>query len=150
LLAHDLYLYPELSAHQNLAFFAKLYGLGLREGDEALQAAGLSERGHDDVAGFSRGMRQRLALERALLHRPRLVLLDEPFTGLDDRAVGIVSARLAALARLGAIIVLATHDLDIADGLVTRVAVMRDGRLVCDEPGGTDLRRRYRSLVGNA
>jgi ABC-type multidrug transport system ATPase subunit len=95
-------------------------------------------------------MRQRLALERALLHRPRLVLLDEPFTGLDDRAVGIVSARLAALARLGAIIVLATHDLDVADGLVTRVAVMRDGRLICDEPGGTDLRRRYRSLVGNA
>ena len=149
-LAHDLYLYPELSAFQNLAFFAKLYGLDPREGVEALEAAGLSDRGNDDVAGFSRGMRQRLALERALLHRPRLVLLDEPFTGLDDRAVGIVSARLAALARLGAIIVLATHDLDVADGLVTRVAVMRDGRLICDEPGGTDLRRRYRSLVGNA
>jgi ABC-type multidrug transport system ATPase subunit len=56
---------------------------------------------------------------------------------------------LAALAGLGAIIVLATHDLDGADGLVTRVAVMRDGRLICDEPGGTDLRRRYRSLLGH-
>jgi heme exporter protein A len=150
LLAHDLYLYPELSALQNLAFFAELYGADPRDGIEALEAAGLSDRGNDDVSGFSRGMRQRLALERALLHRPRLVLLDEPFTGLDDRAVGIVSARLAALARLGAIIVLATHDLDVADGLVTRVAVIRDGRLICDEPGGTDLRRRYRSLVGSA
>ena len=49
-----------------------------------------------------------------------------------------------------AIIVLATHDLDVADGLVSRVAVMRDGRLICDEPGGTDLRRRYRSMAGNA
>jgi ABC-type multidrug transport system ATPase subunit len=151
LLAHDLYLYPELSARQNLAFFAELYGLDPREAvDAALEGAGLSDRGDDDVAGFSRGMRQRLALERALLHRPRLVLLDEPFTGLDDRAVGIVSARLSALAAGGAIVVVATHDLDVADGLVTRVAVIRDGRLICDEPGGTDLRRRYRSLVGSA
>jgi heme exporter protein A len=149
LLAHDLYLYPELSAFQNLAFFAKLYGIDSREAFQALESAGLSDRGDDDVAGFSRGMRQRLALERALLHRPRLVLLDEPFTGLDDRAVDIVSDRLAAAAALGAIIVLATHDLDVADGLVTRVAIVRDGRLICDEPGGTDLRRRYRSLVGS-
>jgi ABC-type multidrug transport system ATPase subunit len=149
LLAHDLFLYPELSARQNLVFFARLYGLDPRHGVEALEAAGLADRGNDEVAGFSRGMRQRLGLERALLHQPRLVLLDEPFTGLDDHAVGIVSARLAALAGLGAIIVLATHDLDVADGLVTRVAVIRDGRLICDEPGGTDLRRRYRSLVGN-
>jgi ABC-type multidrug transport system ATPase subunit len=151
LLAHDLYLYPELSARQNLEFFAQLYGFDPRDGvDVAIEGADLSERGHDDVAGFSRGMRQRLALERALLHRPRLVLLDEPFTGLDDRAVSIVSARLTALASRGAIIVLATHDLDVADGLVTRVAVIRDGRLICDEPGGTDLRRRYRSLMGSA
>jgi heme exporter protein A len=150
LLAHDLYLYPELSARENLAFFAKLYGVDSQDGVEALQAAGLSDRANDDVAGFSRGMRQRLALERALLHRPRLVLLDEPFTGLDDRAVGIVSARLAALAGTGAIIVLATHDLDVVDGLVTRMAVIRDGHLICNEAGGTDLRRRYRSLVGSA
>src|SRR5947199_87511 len=79
-------------------------------------------RGDDAVAGFSRGMRQRLALERALLHAPRLILLDEPFTGLDDRSVGIVSDRIRRLAAAGAIVVLATHDLDLADGLVTRVA----------------------------
>src|SRR5476649_155123 len=98
--------------------------------------------------GFSRGMRQRLALERALLHGPRLVLFDEPFTGLDDGAVSLVSDRLRALAAGGAIVVLATHDLDLADGLVTRVALIRGGRLLSDEPASPGLRARYRSLVG--
>ncbi len=95
-------------------------------------------------------MRQRLALERALLHDPRLVLFDEPFTGLDDRAVSLVSDRLRQLAAGGAIVVLATHDLDLADGLVTRVALVRDGRLLSDEPATSGLRARYRSLVGSA
>jgi heme ABC exporter ATP-binding subunit CcmA len=149
LLAHELHLYPELSARENLTFFARLYGIDDRAiVDAALAAAGLDERGDEPVAGFSRGMRQRLALERALLHAPRLVLLDEPFTGLDDRAVGIVTARLGALAAAGAIVVLATHDLDLADGLVTRVALMREGRLVGDEAAATGLRARYRAVIG--
>jgi ABC-type multidrug transport system ATPase subunit len=151
LLAHELHLYPELSARQNLRFFAELHGLDVRHAiDAALDGAGLTDRADDDVSSFSRGMRQRLALERALLHRPKLVLLDEPFTGLDDRAVRIVSERLRQLAGDGAIVILATHDLDIADGLATRIAIVRDGRLVSDEPGSSDLRRRYRSTVGGA
>ncbi|PYR35478.1 MAG: multidrug ABC transporter ATP-binding protein, partial [Acidobacteria bacterium] len=92
----------------------------------------------------------RLALERALLHRPRLVLFDEPFTGLDDRASGLVADRLRALAAGGAIVVLATHDLDLADGLVTRVALVRNGKLVSDEPASSGLRARYRALIGAA
>jgi heme ABC exporter ATP-binding subunit CcmA len=151
LLAHELHLYPELSARQNLTFFAELYGLDPRTTvDAALESAGLADRADEAVSGFSRGMRQRLALERALLHRPRLVLFDEPFTGLDDRAVGIVSDRLRALAAAGAIVVLATHDLDLADGLVTRVALVRDGRLMVDESAGPNLRARYRALIGTA
>ena len=151
LLAHELHLYPELSARQNLTFFARLYGLDPTVlVDEALDRAGLADRGDDEVAGFSRGMRQRLALERALIHAPRLVLLDEPFTGLDDHAVGIVADRLRRLAAAGCIVVTATHDLDLADGLVTRVAILRGGRLMSDEPAGTGLRARYRVLVGNA
>ena len=149
LLAHELHLYAELTARQNLNFFAKLYGLAPETVvPAALERAGLAERADDDVSGFSRGMRQRLALERTLLHRPRLVLLDEPFTGLDDRSVGMVSDRLRALAAGGAIVLLATHDLDLADGLVTRVALIRDGRLVGDEPATTGLRARYREVVG--
>jgi ABC-type multidrug transport system ATPase subunit len=150
LLAHELYLYPELTARQNLAFFARLYGLQPSAAvGPALAAAGLADRADDEVASFSRGMRQRLALERALLHRPRLVLMDEPFTGLDDAATDVVRARLHALSADGAIVVLATHDLDLADGLVTRVAVVRSGRLVADEPAAPGLRARYRSMVGN-
>jgi heme exporter protein A len=151
LLGHDLYVYPELSAAENLLFFGRVYRLPKVEQvvDQALERAELAHRRDDPVSGFSRGMRQRLALERALLHSPRLVLLDEPFTGLDDRSIGTVSARLRQLAAAGAIVLVATHDLDVADGLVTRVALMRDGRLLSDEPAAAGLRARYRSVVGS-
>ena len=147
-LAHELHLYPELSARQNLTFFANLYGLDAAPlVDAALDRAGLTERADDPVMDFSRGMRQRLALERALLHRPKLVLMDEPFTGLDDRAAGLVSERLRQLAAAGCIVLMATHDLDLADGLVTRVALIRNGRLLSDERADPGLRARYRELV---
>jgi heme ABC exporter ATP-binding subunit CcmA len=149
LLAHELHLYPELTARQNLSFFADLYGLDPAiVVERALVAADLSHRADEAIAGFSRGMRQRLALERALLHEPRLVLLDEPFTGLDDRAVGVVTERVRRLAANGAIVVLATHDLDLADGLVTRVVLVREGRVISDEPAASGLRARYRTVVG--
>lgn len=147
-LAHELHLYPELTAQQNLQFFADLYDLqdaGLVPA--ALASAGLSERADDPVGSFSRGMRQRLALERTLIHRPRLVLLDEPFTGLDDRAVRIVAERIRRVAADGAIVVLATHDLDVADGLVTRIAVIRAGRLLHSDVATAGVRQRYRELV---
>jgi heme exporter protein A len=150
LLAHELHLYPELSARENLAFFAGLYGLDRRATiDAALEHAGLADRAGDPVSSFSRGMRQRLALERALLHAPVLVLLDEPFTGLDDRSVGLVADRLRVLAASGCTVFVATHDLDLADGLVTRVALMRGGKLLSDEQGGSGLRTRYRALIGH-
>ncbi|MBZ5559585.1 MAG: ABC transporter ATP-binding protein [Acidobacteriia bacterium] len=151
LLAHELHLYPELTARQNLEFFAQLYGVHSGPAiDTALERAALADRGHEEVQGFSRGMRQRLALERSLLHHPRLVLFDEPFTGLDDHAVGIVAGRLRELAASGAIVIIATHDLDLADGLVTRVALIREGKLLSDEPAAAGLRARYRSVMGRA
>lgn len=149
LLGHDLYLYPELTARENLAFFADLYGLsdGQERIRKALRRALLDDRADDLVAGFSRGMRQRLALERALLHAPRLLLLDEPFTGLDDASGQMLVARLKGLRNHGHIVVLATHDLDLADGLLDRAAVLRDGRLSrVDEEAGT-LRERYRRAI---
>ena len=150
-LAHELHLYPELTARQNLEFFARMYRLPANGTvSAALDSADLGDRGHDQVLGFSRGMRQRLALERALLHRPTLVLLDEPFTGLDDRAVRLVADRFRQLAAGGAIIVLATHDLDLADGLITRMAVVRGGKLLMDAPARGGTRQQYRTLVEQA
>jgi ABC-type multidrug transport system ATPase subunit len=150
-LAHELHLYPELTARQNLEFFARIYGLPVPATvDAALASADLSDRDGDQVLGFSRGMRQRLALERALLHKPTLVLLDEPFTGLDDRAVRLVADRFRQLAAGGAIVVLATHDLDLADGLITRMAVVRSGRLLSDSPAGGSTRQQYRALMEQA
>ena len=149
-LSHDLHLYPELTARENLLFFARLYGLdraAARVGD-ALAHAGLAARAHDLVSGFSRGMRQRLALERALLHDPRLLLLDEPFTGLDDGSAGALVHRLRGLRDAGRIVVVVTHDLDVAEALLDRLAVLKDGRLVAVEEARGRVREHYRARVG--
>jgi ABC-type multidrug transport system ATPase subunit len=93
-------------------------------------------------------MRQRLALERATLHEPRLLLLDEPFTGLDDASGHALVARLRALKESGAIVVVATHDLDLADGLIDRAVLLREGRMLAVDGAGTaSLRERYRRTV---
>jgi heme exporter protein A len=149
LLAHDLYIYPELSAAENLRFFAKAYGLSDVEPRvaEALERAELTHRRDDATSGFSRGMRQRLAIERTLLHAPRLVLLDEPFTGLDDPAVQGLRKRLTGLREAGCIVLLATHDLETVDGLVDRAVTLHNGRLLHIPPGSAPLRERYREAV---
>jgi ABC-type multidrug transport system ATPase subunit len=145
-LAHDLHLYPELTARENLEFFARLYRLTNVPArvDAALARAGLTERGGDAVNGFSRGMRQRLAVERALLHDPRLVLFDEPFTGLDEDARRGMLQRLRALREAGAIVVVATHDFGTVDEVLDRAVLLRAGRLVAIESGGKPLRDVYR------
>ena len=151
-LGHDLYLYPELTARENLQFFSGLYGLPADTAsvDQALARAQLLERADDIVAGFSRGMRQRLALERTLLATPRLLLLDEPFTGLDDASTHLLVARIRSLRDAGAIVLLTTHDLDVIEGLLDQVIFLRDGRLRVCEPAGPGIRRRYRDLMATA
>jgi heme ABC exporter ATP-binding subunit CcmA len=148
-LSHDLHLYPELTARENLEFFARLYGLHdvSARVDSALHRAGLADRAGDVVSGFSRGMRQRLALERALLHDPRLLLLDEPFTGLDDASVAALVRRLQELRAHGRIVVVVTHDLDVADRLLDRVAVLKEGRLVAWDDARGRIREHYRAHV---
>jgi ABC-type multidrug transport system ATPase subunit len=92
-------------------------------------------------------MRQRVALERALIHSPRLALLDEPFTGLDEASAGALIARLRRLRESGGVIVLATHDLDLADGLLDEAIFLRDGRMVHTSSRPDGLRSTYRSVI---
>jgi len=148
-LGHDLFLYPELTARENLEFFAGLYNVRDRRGAAAaaLEHAGLADRADEAVTSFSRGMRQRLGLERALIHRPRLLLLDEPFTGLDDASAASLGRRLGALRDQGTIIILATHDLDLAEPLLNRAIFLRDGRLVDAVERPEALRAVYREVM---
>jgi heme exporter protein A len=131
MLGHELYLYQELSAAENLRLFARLYNLAdvERRIDDALDRAGLRDRRDDQIAAFSRGMRQRLALERALIHEPRLLLLDEPFTGLDAASREALRTRLCAARSAGAIVLLTTHDTAAIEGLADTVVSLVDGRL---------------------
>ena len=148
LLGHDLYIYPELSPVENLRFFGRVYRLDAldRRIDRAMERADLVDRRDDQVSGFSRGMRQRLALERALLHDPRLVLLDEPFTGLDDSATAALRRRLDGLRSAGCIVLLTTHDLETIETIIDRAVMLQNGRMVTIEPGAGSLRDRYRRL----
>ncbi len=150
LVGHDLYLYPELSAKENLTFYGRLHQLPdvPARVETALDRARLSDRRDDPVQSFSRGMRQRLTLERALLHDPRLLLLDEPFTGLDDASTSGLVARLLELKARGGIVLVATHDLEVVDGVIDRAVVLRDGRVVEMPASGGSLRERFR-LAGS-
>ncbi len=147
-LGHDLFLYGDLTAFENLHFFGRLYDLPHPDDvvARALDKARLTDRAHDRVGAFSRGLRQRLALERALMHGPRLVLLDEPFTGLDDASAALLIERLRQLATSGAIVVMATHDFDLADAVVDAAVCLSNGRVV-PMAGSGSLRQRYRDAL---
>ena len=149
-LGHDLFLYPELTARENLAFFAGLYGIADTNAPRSCGARKGRARHAQRGSGleFSRGMRQRVALERALIHDPRLALLDEPFTGLDDASTGALVSRLKMLRDTGAIVILATHDLDLAEGLLDHALFLRDGRIVEAMTAPDALRSTYRSVIG--
>ena len=143
-LGHDPGLYPELTAAENLRFFAALHGVADPEARvaEALDRARLRDRAGDPVGSFSRGMRQRIGLERALIAGPRIVLLDEPFTGLDEVSSQLLLARLAELRDGGAIVLLSTHDPGRIEALLDAAIVLRGGRLVAHLPSRARPRRR--------
>jgi ABC-2 type transport system ATP-binding protein len=131
-------LYDKLSAVANLDFFGRLYGLPAEVRatriERFLRLFDLWER-RDDVAGtFSKGMKQKLAIARALLHEPAVVFLDEPTAALDPEAAFVVRDAIEGLRRTGRTIVLATHNLDEADRLCDRIAFVRGGLLRVDSP----------------
>lgn len=135
-IAHESLCYGELSARENLAFFATLHAVPEPRARIAvlLDRVGLTDAADRPARTFSRGMLQRLAVARALLHAPCLLLLDEPFTGLDRDGSAMLTALLAEEKRRGAMLLIVTHDLEPLPGLVERALILRRGRLAYDGP----------------
>jgi len=151
-LGHQPLLYLDLTAWQNLEFFAALYGVpaARRRIEEMLDRVELLPRAYDAVRTFSRGMAQRLGLARLLLHDPRLLLLDEPYAGLDAPGAALLDALLDE-ARGERAVMMVTHDLDRALASADRVVAMRRGRVAFNEPtAGLDpatFRARYQEIA---
>ena len=130
-LGHGISLYDELSAIENLTLFARLYGLNepKKKAIEWLDRTGLDRVRDGLVREFSRGMRQRLAVARAFIHDPEILLFDEPFTALDDRAIAVLQKLLDDAHAQGRTIVMSTHQLKEALVLATHVALIRRGEI---------------------
>ncbi|OLD69777.1 MAG: heme ABC exporter ATP-binding protein CcmA [Acidobacteria bacterium] len=133
-LSHNTYLYRDLNPVENLRFFSRLYGMP--DSEERILAlldrVGLRRRASDPVRAFSRGLHQRLGIARVMLHDPSVILLDEPYTGLDANAVEILNQILDQAASAGKTIVLTSHDLEQGLRAATRAAIIDRGKIVFD------------------
>jgi heme exporter protein A len=133
---HEPGLYGDLTARQNLQLFANLYGVpdGAQRIEQMLERVSLTDVRKDAIARtFSRGMQQRLALARALLHEPQILLFDEPSAALDPRGAAWLAEELARERAAGRLVVLVTHDLDAAAAVASHLVILRRGRLAFDE-----------------
>lgn len=130
-LGHGIAVYDELSAFENLRIFATLFGVPdpAKRAMEWLEKTGLDRVRDGLVREFSRGMRQRLAVARAFLHNPSVLLLDEPFTALDDRAIAVLQGLLRGARDEGRTIIMSTHQLREALELASHVVLINRGRL---------------------
>jgi len=131
MISHASMLYPDLTAEENLQLYAELYGVenSKERVGELLEAVGLSHRRLDQVRTFSRGMTQRVSIARALVHDPRVVFLDEPYSGLDPHAVEVFDNLIGTM-RNDRTFVMVSHDLQKGFRLCTHVLVMARGRIV--------------------
>jgi heme exporter protein A len=131
LISHNPLVYGDLTPDENLRFFARMYDLPDpgRRIDELLEQVGLSNRRRDPVRTFSRGMVQRLAIARAILHDPAIMLLDEPYTGLDLQAADMLGEFLQRLATSGRTVILTTHNLEQGLEMCSRAAILDRGRI---------------------
>ncbi len=155
LIGHNGFLYGGLTARDNLRFYGRLYDLpDIPERCEALlEEVGLAERAEDQVRTFSRGMQQRLSIARALIHDPDLVLLDEPYTGLDQHASRTLRGILEQVRGRGRSVVMVTHHLDEGLEVSTRVSIMARGRFAFEAPtrglSHAGMQRVYHDVVGD-
>ncbi|HNZ00596.1 MAG TPA: ABC transporter ATP-binding protein [Anaerolineaceae bacterium] len=142
-------MYDRLSAERNLTLFARLYNVSQPAArvEKYLRMLGLWDRRMDEVGSFSKGMRQKLAIARALLHEPRLVFLDEPTSGLDPEAAKLVRDFIEELKTAGRTIFLCTHNLDEADRLCDRIAIFKTRLVTVDSPANLRQKLYGRSVV---
>lgn len=151
LLSFQTYLYEDLTVEENLRFYGRLYDVEPldRTIEGLLEQAGMTERRHSRVATLSRGMRQRIGLARAILHDPPVLLLDEPYAGLDQEAIAALQTFLSEKTRT---VLLATHDLDRGLEVADHVAIMVRGRLAyhtaSDGMTAADFHALYRQYTG--
>lgn len=136
-LGHDSFLYPDLTAEENLRFYGKAYRVRPLADriDTQLQHVGLDRWRDTPMRYFSRGMEQRLAIARTLLHDPDLILLDEPHTGLDTEARNVLHDTLAQAVARGKTVMLSSHDFERCRDLCTRTILLHRGRLVWESNG---------------
>ena len=132
----DVALYPDLSGLENLRFWGRMYGLAGRELEErvgaTLEVVGLAERAGDKVAAYSGGMQRRLNIAAGLLHRPRLLVLDEPTAGVDPQSRNAILGNVEALGGEGVAVLYTTHYMEEAERLCDRVGIIDQGRLIAE------------------
>ena len=140
-LGHGIGVYDDLSALENLTLFGQLAGVDnpKHAANEALERVGLTRVKEGLAREFSRGMRQRLAIARAFLHNPELLLLDEPFTSLDDRAVAVLQQLLSDARARGSTIIMSTHQIREAMELASDVALLDRGRIIFSGPRNNEM-----------
>lgn len=148
-ISHASMLYAALTARENIELTARLFGVrdARAAAHRALERMAIGDRAETPVRQLSRGMQQRVSIARATVHDPRVVLLDEPFTGLDDAATRGLRERLGTLRERRCIVLVTTHDLEAIDGLVDGAVLLRGGRLLDVPNNETPLRERYRAMA---
>jgi|FLOH01.1.fsa_nt_gi ABC-type multidrug transport system ATPase subunit len=153
-ISHDSFLYSNLTAQENLIYYAKMYSINNMENrvKDVLKLVNLSTRRLEPVKNFSRGMTQRLTIARSLLHQPKILLLDEPFTGLDQAAIRDVSIILKNLSEQGTTLLLTTHDIHLGVSLTDEYIVLENQTVaetgVCSSNTAEELNRKYFMTAG--
>jgi heme ABC exporter ATP-binding subunit CcmA len=156
LISHKVMLYPALTARENVAFFARLHGVAQpeRAAMAALERLGVADRAETAVRALSRGLMQRVAIARAIVHAPRLLLADEPYTGLDASGAAALTRVLEGLVADGAALVLVTHQVNEGLALAHEAMILQGGRILRREPAAgldpTQYAAHYREIIGAA
>lgn len=155
-ISHETYLYDELTARENLVFFSRMYGIEKsmidKRVEEILKSVKLLERADERAGSFSRGMKQRLSIARALLHRPEILLMDEPYTGLDQHAAANFERVLMNTGNSDVTRIMITHNIERAFELCDRMLIMDRGELRFDKlkkdlASVEEFRQEYLSIV---